>query len=220
MTSPSVNSQRRAVAAPDGGRRRHRSRQHPPTTRVAGPPDLAAAAREAVVSFLHDSSVATAEREGGRPAGAGTDVTPRTDTAQNAVLGGESPASGVRPTAQDVIPWSAATASSPVVAESATVRAAAVSVATLERIESVAAKVEADIAAALRAHAELQAGAGAAAAAAVRAAQAAWTAAETAVDADVRAKISLRKVARYVTVTIALLMITLVVLGIAATSAH
>ncbi len=174
-----------------------------------------------MVSFLHDSSVATAEREGGRAAGAGTDVVPRTGTAaQNAAGAGESPAGGVRPATQDVIPWSAATAASPVVAESATVRAAAVSMATLERIESVAAKVEADIAAALRAHAELQAGAGAAAAAAVRAAQAAWTAADTAVDADVRAKISLGKIVRMVALTGALLIIAIVILALAATSAH
>jgi hypothetical protein len=171
-----------------------------------------------VVSFLHDSSVATAERDGSRASGA---VTPATDAAAgNDSWDGASPADGTFATAEDAIPWSAALVASPVVAESATVRAAAVSEATLERIESIAAKVEADIASALRAHAELTAGAGAAAAAAVRAAQAAWAAADTAVDADIQARISLRKVARYVTITIALLMITLVVLAVAATSAH
>jgi hypothetical protein len=174
-----------------------------------------------VVSFLHDSSVVPAEREGSRASGAGTEEAPRTGAAaKNAARAGAGEASGILAAAQDAIPWSAACAASPVVAESATVRAAAVSVATLERIESVAAKVEADIAAALRAHAELQAGAGAAAAAAVRAAQAAWTAADTAVDADVRAKISLGKIARLVAVTGALLVIAIVILALAATSAH
>jgi hypothetical protein len=157
--------------------------------RSARGPDLAAAAREAVVGFLHDASAATAERESSRPP-------------------------------EDAIPWSAASAPRPAVAESAAVRAAAISVATLERIESAAAKVEADIASALQAHADLQAGAGAAAEAAVRAMQEAWAAADTAVEADLGAKVSLRRIARYVAVTIVLVVIAIVILALAATSAH
>ena len=60
------------------------------------------------------------------------------------------------------------------------IRAAASGVATLERIEAAAAKVEADIRTALLAQAELQAGAGAAAEAAVRAAEKSWIAARNA----------------------------------------
>lgn len=161
------------------------------------------AARQAVVSFLHDASAATAEREGSRAPVTVTDATSSTVRA-----------------AEDAVPWSAAAAGSLVVSESAVVRAAAAGVSTLERIESIAAKVEADIASAFQAHAELQAGAGAAAEAAVRAAQAAWAAADTAKDAEVKAKISLRKIARYVTVTIALVVIAIVILALSATYAH
>jgi hypothetical protein len=157
-------------------------------------PDLAQTARDAVVSFLRDASAATAERERGRA----PDSTPA------------APA--------DLAPWSAAAAGRPDVPESAAVRAASVGIATLARIEAAAAKVEADIAAALRAHAELQAGAGEAAEAAVQAAQEAWTAAHTAVAADLSAKVSLRHVARYVSITILLLIVAIVILAVTATS--
>jgi GTP cyclohydrolase III len=99
-------------------------------------------------------------------------------------------------------------------------RAAATGVATLERIEAAAAKVEHDIAAALEAHAELQAGAGRAAEAAVRAAQEAWTAAGSASESDKRARISLRMVARWTTITMALLFIAIIILIVTATTAH
>ena len=118
------------------------------------------------------------------------------------------------------MPWSAASDASNLSADSMALKAAAVSVATLDRIEVMAAKLELDIASAVRVQAELQAGAGAAAEAAVRAAQDAWEAAGTAVQADARAKISLLKVARYVEVTVMLLVIAMVVLVVTATTAH
>jgi len=167
-----------------------------------------------VISYLHDASVATAERDQHPPPGAASDVAPRIP-AQDA-----TGRDGGRAVPEEPIRWSAASAVSPVVPESAAVRAAAAGVATLERIEAAAAKVEEDIAAALQAHAELQAGAGQAAEAAVRAAQDAWVAARSAVEADKKARISLRLVARYVTITMALLFIAIVVLVVTATTVH
>ena len=163
-------------------------------------PDLGEAASKAVVSFLHDASVATAERESGRAPGSAATDSP------GAAEGGPR--------------WSAAANAGPVVADSAAVRAAAAGVATLERIEAAAAKVEQDIAAALQAHAELQAGAGEAAEAAVRAAQDAWVAAGSAVEADKKARISLHLVARYVTITMALMLVAIIVLVVTATTVH
>jgi hypothetical protein len=100
------------------------------------------------------------------------------------------------------------------------VRAAASGVATLERIEAAAAKVEADIRAALLAQAELQAGAGAAAEAAVRAAEKSWIAAHTAEAAEGRARVILGVMSRYLAVTIALVVVTIIFLAITATVAH
>jgi hypothetical protein len=122
--------------------------------------------------------------------------------------------------AEGPLAWSAASVAPPVGAESGAVRAAAEGLATLERIEAAATKVEADIAAALQAHAELQAGAGQAAEAAVRAAQDAWIAASKAADADVRAHVSLRKVASYVSVAVVLVIIAIVILVVTATQAR
>ena len=99
-------------------------------------------------------------------------------------------------------------------------RAAALSVATLDRIEAAAAKVEADIRSALQAQAELQAGAGAAAEAAVRAAQESWIAARTSEAAEGRARVILRLMTRYLAVTIALVVITLIFLILTASVAH
>jgi hypothetical protein len=160
-----------------------------------------------VVSFLHEASVATAEREhAGAPAAGG-------DT-----IAGPAPTAGaVLPAEQEARPWSAASAGRPVGAEAVAVRAAAAGAATLERIEAAAAKVEEDIAAALHAHAELQAGAGRAAEAAVRAAQEAWDAANSAAESDKQARISLRLVARYATIAMALLVVAIVVLLVTAT---
>jgi hypothetical protein len=118
------------------------------------------------------------------------------------------------------MPWSAASGAGQLNAESVAMRAAALSVSALDRIELMAAKLEADIAFAHQAHAELQAGAAAAAAAAVRAAQAAWASADTAVAADESAKISLLKIARYVEITVALLVVAMIILVVTATAVH
>ena len=99
-------------------------------------------------------------------------------------------------------------------------QAGAASATALQRIETLAAKIEADIAAALQTQAELEAGAGAAAEAAIYAAQSSWNAAAAAAESDRQTKISLRKVARYVTITIALLIITLLAIGLTATGAR
>jgi hypothetical protein len=184
-------------------------------------PDLAAVAGQAVVRFLHDSSTAVAERDGRQAAGAGPHAMPAATTAGgNAAGNGTREAAGIIASAKNAMAWSAASDTSHLNTEAVALRAAAVSVSTLDRIELLAAKLEADIASAHRAQAELQAGAGAAAAAAVRAAQAAWAAAGTAVEADQRAKISLLKVARYVEVTVALLIVAMIILVVTATSVH
>lgn len=223
MTSPaSASNPPRNTAGPDGHEHRTRQRRHSPPPRAsARAPDLAKTAKDAVVSFLHDASVATAEREGGRAAASMTDLA--SGTGPSAVTSASDVASrsaDILTTPEDAIPWSAAAAAPPVVAESAAVRAAAEGIATLERIEAAAAKVEADIAAALQAHADLQAGAGQAAEAAVHAAQQAWAAASTAVDADVRAHVSLRRVIGYVSVSIVVLIIAIVILALTATGAR
>ena len=212
---PSLNDPQHAASAPDGSRRvrlphprgGHRAAPSRPRTR---PPDLAATAGQAVVRFLRDSSVAVAERD--------EIVTERDETVADG--GDRARDTDVIPAApDDVMPWSMAEVGR-LEAESVALKAAAVSVATLDRIEMMAAKLEADISAAQRVQAELQAGAGAAAEAAVRAAQAAWIAARQAEEADKRAKISLIKIARYVEVTIVLLVISMIIFIVAATSAH
>jgi hypothetical protein len=139
-----------------------------PAKTQQGPADVAVLAREAVISFLHDASKATADREAVRAGSASTD-----DEASVTADAGASKASG--------IPAQASVSGSPempsdashVAAGSAGWGAAAIGVATLDRIEAAAAKVEADIAVALRAYADLEAGAGAAAEAAVKAAESA-----------------------------------------------
>jgi hypothetical protein len=208
-----VSSQRsppQTAASPDGGHRRLRNGQRLRSSSApARPPDLGALAREAVVGFLHDASMATAQRETTRTGGAATDVAAATG---GAVTGGAATGNAVTDGASKTVSHS--------VAESAAWRAAAVSVAALDRIETTAAKVEADIAAALQAHAELQAGAGTAAEGAIHAAQSAWVAANSAVEADSRAKIALRRVEHYVSITVALLVIAIIVLGVTATSVH
>jgi hypothetical protein len=213
---PSLNDPQHAASAPDGGRRVHLP--HPrvghraaPSPARPRPPDLAAAAADAVVRFLRDSSVAVAERdESAAAAGAGA----------GAGAGGRAGEADVILAApDDVMPWSTADVGR-LDAESVALKAAAVSVATLDRIEMMAAKLEADISSAQRAQAELQAGAGAAAEAAVRAAQAAWVAARRAEEADKQAKISLIRIARYVEITVVLLVISMIIFIVAATSAH
>jgi hypothetical protein len=214
--SPGNNPQPGPPSA-DGASRRHRpSRRMPVPTARARPPDLAEAAGRAVVSFLHDAAAATAERESIRAAGVGQASPPAPAPTGDREAGSEDRALP----ADDPIQWSAPAPARPGASDSVAVRAAAASVATLERIEAAAAKVEADIAAAHAAHAELQAGAGAAAEAAVRAAEEAWASASSAAESDVRAKISLRHVARWVIVTIVLVIIAAGILVASATTAR
>jgi hypothetical protein len=173
MTKPSPGNGSSPGPAAGGGY--HGSRRGKRSVRnVPKAPDPAEAARQAVVGYLREASVATAERGAARAAEAEK--------------------------------------------ESEAVRAAGV--ATLERIEAAAAKVEADIAAAIQRHAEIEAGAGQAAEAAVRAAQEAWRAARSSAESDKRARISLRLIARYVTITMALLFVAIVILIVTATAVH
>lgn len=223
MPSPSDRPQRGTGSQTGHHRIPHpRNGHRAPSSRTAArAPDLAAAAGEAVIRFLHDSSVAVAEPEGSRAAEAGTRTLAVTDvTAGNAVAIQAREPDGIIAAPKEAMPWSAASGAGQLNAESVALRAAAVSVSTLDRIELMAAKLEADIASAHRAQAELQAGAGAAAAAAIRAAQAAWAAAGTAVDADKSAKVSLLKIARYVEATVALVVVAMIILVITATSLH
>ncbi len=209
MTRPSSPSGTPPGRAAGGDNRGSRQGKRPSRTSPKGP-DLAEAARQAVVSYLHDASAATAEREAAGAPGAAPEA------------GGDAAltADGILAAEDDQGPWTGTAAPRPDVAESAAVRAAAAGAATLERIEAAAAKVEQDIAAAMQAHAELQAGAGQAAEAAVRAAQEAWVAARSASESDKRARISLRLVARYVTITMALLFVAIIVLLVTATTVH
>jgi hypothetical protein len=195
---------------PRGGRRLRSSHVRP------GPPDLGALAKEAVISFLHDASIATAEREAVRAetAGAGTSAA---TTAGTGVANGPDEADGISATAGEPRPETAAAGARRLGAESVAWQAASVSLATLGRIEATAASIEADIRAALQAQAELQAGAGAAAEAAVSAAASAWQAAATAVEADSTVKIALRRVEHFVTITVVLLIIAMILVVVGAT---
>jgi len=166
-----------------------------------GPPDVGALAREAVVNFLNDASRATADREAARASvsAPGVEVAVSVTTELEVVT-----------TELEVIPRAEISVVGHVGAESEAWRAAAISVAALDRIEAAAAKVEADIAVALRAYAELQAGAGAAAEAAVHAAQSAMASAGTAVEAERQVGISVRQVRQYVVITVALVIVVAV----------
>lgn len=212
-----------ATASRDGGhhhlghgRRRSRTAPH-------SPPDVGALAKEAVISFLHDASKATAEREAVRAGTAGTEAeAPVTAAAGDAARGGASKADEIPAAAPDpeAMPWDAISAPSHGTAESAAWRAAAISVAALDRIEAAAAKVEADIAIAHQAYAKLETGAGAAAEAAVNAAQAAVAAAGTAVEAERQVKISLRQVRQNVIISLVLVIIVIIVLELATFPVH
>ena len=181
-----------AAGSPEGGHRHHGRRLRSGAA-PQGPPDVAMLAREAVISFLNDASRATADRAGAIPAQAPDPGSP------------------------EAVPQDAVSAASPIVAPqgggSAGWSAAAIGVATLDRIEAAAAKVEADIAVALRAYADLQAGAGAAAEAAVHAAQSAMASAGVATEAERQVRISLRQVRQYVVVTVVLLVVVIIVLA-------
>jgi len=212
------DSRTSAVPQPRGhrdSRRRGGRRQHT----AAKPPDLAAVARQAVVSFLHDESPATAER--GISLATGTVPEPR---AGSATAGGLGAREGVReagiPAAGEPGPGIGAPAASVFEAQAAAVEAAALSVATLDRIESAAARLEQDITAALQEQADLQAGAGTAAEKAVRAAQAAWRAAADAEESSSQARTSMRKVGHYLKITVILVAIQLIIAVLFAVSAH
>jgi hypothetical protein len=168
-------------------------------TATRGPSDVGALAKEAVISFLHDASNATAEREAARAGVAATDT--------------EAAAPGPEAAPRDAFLALPVTAS-PAGAGSVAWRAAAISVAALDRLEAAAAKVEADIAVALRAYADLQTGAGAAAEAAVNAAESAMASAGVAVEAERQVRISVRQVRNYVVVTTVLLAVVIIVLAL------
>lgn len=206
------NGTQRVAVLPEDGQRRPRIGSRLRSSHVRpDPPDLGALAKEAVISFLHDASAATAERAATREetAAAGTSA---------AATAGAGPGQADRISAADE-PQSGQTAAdaSRAEAESIAWRAASVSLATLDRIETAAASIEADIRAALEAQADLQAGAGAAAEAAVSAATSAWEAAATAVEADTRVKIALHRVEHFVTITVVLLIIALILVVVGAT---
>lgn len=205
-SSPSVNSPRRRGPSVHIPRPRDGHRAQPESADL---PDLAEVAKEAVVSFLRDASAATAERQADRtaavPPGAQAAPAPAGTGAADGDLAADE---GSHRTAD------------PAAAQSVALRAAAMSVATLDRIEAAAAKVEADIATALRAHAELQAGAGAAAETAVSAAQDAWLAAGSAEESDRKAGTKLRLVIRYAAMTTILVVIEFIIFVLFASSAH
>ena len=219
---PSLTSPRPVTAAPDRHRRGphlHTRRRVPSSSAAApAPPDLAAAAGEAVVNFLRDASVAQARQETEAAAGVVSPAMARASTAadkaadqdvreSDAILGAlladprnmgdeedtiaapgnAAPTTSASLARQLAMPPSAfPTAGN--MADSVALQAAAASIATLDRIEKAAAKVEADIRIALRTQARLQAGAAVAAGTAVRAAQVAWEAADAAVEAETRTK--------------------------------
>ncbi len=211
------NDPRRVAVLPGDGDRRPRSGRRLRSSHVRpDPSDLGAVAREAVISFLHDASTATAEREAVRAETAGAS-TSATTTVGTGVTNGPDEAGGISAAADEPRPGTAAGDASRLEAESVAWQAASVSLATLGRIEAAAASIEADIRAALQAQAELQAGAGAAAEAAVSAAASAWQAAGTAVEADSRVKIALRRVEHFVTITIILLIIAMILVVVGAT---
>ena len=211
------NPPQRVAVLPEDRHRRHRIGSRQRSSRVrSDPPDLGGLAKEAVISFLHDASIATAEREAVR---AETAV-PGTGTAATAgtgVTNGPGEADGISAAAEKPLPGTAPAGARRLDAESVAWQAASVSLATLGRIEAAAASIEADIRAALQAQAELQAGAGAAAEAAVTAAASAWQAAATAVEADTRVKIALRRVEHFVTITVVLLIIAMILVVVGAT---
>jgi hypothetical protein len=166
---------------------------------------VAAVAREAVISFLRDASKATADREAARVGAAAAEA-----EATAAAGSTETAAELLEPAA---ILGDTISAASPVASDqSGGWRLAAVSAAALDRIEAVAAKVEADIAVAHRVYEELQAGAGAAAESAVQAAQSAMSSASTAVEAERQVKISLRLVRQNVVVTTVLVAVVIIIL--------
>jgi hypothetical protein len=204
-------STRRVAVLPDDGHRGPGSGSRRRSTRARpDPPDLGALAKDAVISFLHDASTATAERAATRAETAGPAPTAAT------VGAGPGQPDGISAADEPQFGQPAAGASH-AEAESMAWRAASVGLATLDRIEAAAAGIEADIRTALQAQADLQAGAGAAAEAAVSAATSAWQAAGTAVAAEGRVKVAVRRVEHIVTITVILLIIALILVVVGAT---
>lgn len=188
---------------------RPRGHGHSPSA-LTPPPDLAEVARTAVVKFLRDQSAATAEQDAA--------------LADETALGAATQPRAVRIAGPDEAhePGGIAAAgeATPQDPTATALRAAALSVATLDRIESAAAQLEADIAAARQEQAELQAGAGIAAEAAVRAAQEAWAAAGAAEGHSEQARRHLRTIGRYMVATIVLVLIQVLFAVVFAASAH
>jgi hypothetical protein len=210
------NDPARVAVLPGDGHRRPRSGRRLRSSHVRpGAPDLGALAKEAVISFLHDASAATGQRAATRAetAGAGTSAA---TTVGTSVMNRPGEADGIS-AADEPLPGTATAGASRLDAESVAWQAASVSLATLDRIEAAAASIEVDIRVALQAQADLQAGAGAAAEAAVSAAASAWQAAGTAVEAEGRVRIAVRRVEHYVTITVVLLIIALIILVVGAT---
>lgn len=202
-TQPGTSGPPGAAGSPGGQHHLGRGRRPRPGTAPYSRTDVAALAREAVISFMQDASKATAEREAVR-AGAvatGTGITVATGT------------TGIA-TSPEAMAWDPISAASDVAAESVAWRTA------LKRIEAAAAKVEEDIAVAHRAYVELQAGAGAAAEAAVRAAESAMASAGTAVEAERQVRIGLRQVRQNVVITTGLVAVVIIVLMLATTTVH
>ena len=195
-----------AAGSSEGGHRLGLGRRQRSGAAPHSPPDVGVLARDAVISFLLDASKATADREALRAGAAATDAAG--DGASNAA-GIPAPAP-----APDAMPREAVSVAGLVADGSVAWRAAAISVAALDRMEAAAAKVEADIAVARRAYAELQAGAGAAAEAAVHAAQSAMASAGVATEAERQVRISVRQVRQYVVITTVLLVTVIIVLSV------
>lgn len=205
------------------------SHQHKPRRRLgrhlhsprasAGPPDLAVVAKEAVTRFLLDESAGAPKGDAAATAGTVATVT-RPQTSVIARREGTREVGLSSAAAEVAIPRTPSLPPSQSDPQAVALRAAAVSVATLERIELAAAQLEADIAAARIEQAELQAGAGMAAEQAVRAAEVAWTSARDANQASSQARESLRRISRYLAVTIVIVVFEVLFVVIFASSAH
>ena len=207
---------RRVAVLPEEGHRRPRSGSRLRSKHARpDPPDLGALAKDAVISFLHDASTATAERAATRAETAVAGTGPAA-TVGTGLLNGPGAAEEIS-VADEPLPGPAASYGSRLDADSEAWRAAWVGLATLDRIEAAAASIEADIRTALQAQADLQAGAGAAAEAAVSAAASAWQSAATAVEADSRVKIAARRVEHFVMITFVLLIIAMILVVVGAT---
>jgi hypothetical protein len=226
VIQPDQGTQRVAVLPEDGHHRPRSSGRLWFTHARPDPPDLGALAKEAVISFLHDASAATADRAAARAetAGPGTSAAATVETGPGQA--DEIQADGIQADGISVAdePQFGQTQfgqtgadASRAEAESVAWRAASVGLATLDRIEAAAASIEADIRAALQKQAELQAGAGAAAETAVRAAASAWQAEGRAVEAEGRVKVAVRRVEHFVTITVILLIIAMILVVVGAT---